>query len=402
MRIIIQVPSKHRRPKLVPVSPAVVPEAHLRIVAAHLNLPGHELINSTDSEAAAELFVLLYSCDVYGNASCHINVHLGGKGGCARRDAVIEALKLHQARRKIRYCVLLQQPYLNVLRHMTRLTLGLDRTDEDDVPLALLPKLREDRNGSCRILPCQLGTRDGHRPLRMLWLGDSIISDLRSTGALSWAHACSIHECTNLGLPGENLESLIDRITAGMGTAPMSRAENAAICSAFDAANQLSGPEDSASNDATGMHAPDTADPVVVVHSGNNNLEYDTPCSIVGKVYDVILALRQRLPNGRIILLGYFAGRAIKPRRQKCVEEINDRLAELHTRFPEAALPAGAAGRSVRSWFTYVDLAAALACRGHAAPDCQVPEEVMSDNVHLNAIGCHALLNTVLGVVARL
>jgi len=131
--------------------------------------------------------------------------------------------------------------------------------------------------------------------------------------------------------------------------------------------------------------AAESSRPVIILHSGNNDLAFETPDAIAHRLHQVASAVRQLVPAARILLLGLFASRRVKPSRRDSILKLN-RLLEL--------LPAQleAEGDALE----YVDLSARLACRGFGAPDCLVPEEAMADSVHLNALGCHALILAVL------
>jgi hypothetical protein len=167
---------------------------------------------------------------------------------------------------------------------------------------------------------------------------------------------------------------------------------------------------------ASGAGEAERQAPVVVVHSGNNNLEYDTATAIAHKLHALVQLIHTRLPRARVLLLGLFASRRVKPGRRESIHKINRHLQEMTERFRTArAIECNADGPTVEHGpdlstpvrsvggksngpgsVVYVDLAGALACRGFGAPDCLVPEEAMSDAIHLNALGCHALMLAVL------
>ena len=126
--------------------------------------------------------------------------------------------------------------------------------------------------------------------------------------------------------------------------------------------------------------------PVVVLHSGNNDLAFETPVAIAYRLQQVVSGVWQLLPGSRILLLGLFASRRVKRDRRDSILMLNGLLERM---------PAQLAATGVAS-LEYVDLSAALGCRGFGAPDCLVPEEAMTDSLHLNALGCHALILAVL------
>jgi len=223
-----------------------------------------------------------------------------------------------------------------------------------------------------------LHPRPSHVRLRVLWLGDSIVSDLERTGKLSWTHACNWHDCVNLGLAGETAGGLLERV-AEAGAEPVAGGRRPARgCDRVRT--------DAHKTRVAFGAAAESPDPVVILHSGNNDLAFETPAATAYRLQKVASAIRQLLPAARILLLGLFATRRAKPSRRDSILQLN-RLLEL--------LPAQleAAGDGA---LEYVDLSARLACRGFGAPDCLVPDEAMADNVHLNALGCHALLLAVL------
>ena len=96
-------------------------------------------------------------------------------------------------------CVLLQPPYLVLVRHWTSVTQSIGLAEEDALPLELRPRRQAWRTAlrqSAGHAPA-LRPPPSHVRLRMLWLGDSIVSDLDRTGTLSWMHACNWHDCVN-------------------------------------------------------------------------------------------------------------------------------------------------------------------------------------------------------------
>ena len=219
----------------------------------------------------------------------------------------------------------------------------------------------------------------------MLWLGDSIVSDLERTGKLSWTHACNWHDCVNLGPAGKTARGLLERVAEGGAEL------DAALAAGGWRPRRTARGGDPAHTDAHQTRvafgaAAERPRPVVILHSGNNDLAFETPDAIAYRLHKVVSAVRQLFPAARILLLGLFASRRVKPSRRDSILKLN-RLLELLPAQLEAAGDVA---------LEYVDLSARLACRGFGAPDCLVPEEAMTDSVHLNALGCHALVLAVL------
>jgi lysophospholipase L1-like esterase len=253
------------------------------------------------------------------------------------------------------------------------------------------------------------------------------MSDLSHTGSRSWAHACARHDCTNLGRAGETTGELLRRVADETPTDAVPQhsgrsrqdhsiawATRVAFVSATAAAAEM------AAARASGDAAAERERPVVVLHSGNNDLEYETAAAIAHTMHAVVRVIRARLPQARVLVLGLFASRRMKVGRRETIHRLNGHLREMAERFRDAdAVQCPAGGQPVEpcpaaatpsrhpgvgsdglASVTYVDLASALACRGFGAPDSLVPEEAMSDAIHLNALGCHALMLTVLASIA--
>lgn len=96
---------------------------------------------------------------------------------------------------------------------------------------------------------------------QLLWLGDSVVRDLARRGGAAWALACERHECTNLGKAGEETGELLHRVQRARGPTG----------SAFAAA------------------AAGTMPTVVVLHSGNNDLERWTAHDIATRLRAVAM-----------------------------------------------------------------------------------------------------------------
>lgn len=423
-------------------SPQVIAQSDLFLVAAHLQLPTHILAESGAAAVGSaarpgmpagsiqdvQTSGLQTQLPTSSPVECRYEMPCTAPGSAAvTRDSLIRALLSLDAQPSCRQAgarisrgnarsVLLQQPYLDVVRHLASLARAPSPPDappqqhaSDDTVHSLSPD-------------------PSHTRTRLLWLGDSIVSDLMVTGALSWAHACARHDCTNLGSPGETIDGLLRRVanetaaeaaTPSHGRSRLDLSVALATRAALDNATAAAAQPDA----ARARGAIDAEAPVVVVHSGNNNLEYETATAIAHKLDALVQLIHTRLPQARVLVLGLFASRRMKPGRRESIYKLNCHLQEMAERLRAAqavechaagppvdpGLEAGQApytplrraggGSSGPGSVIYVDLAAALACRGFGAPDCLVPEEAMSDTIHLNALGCHAL---VLAVLERL
>jgi lysophospholipase L1-like esterase len=164
----------------------------------------------------------------------------------------------------------------------------------------------------------------------LLFLGDSITDWWPTQGASSWLRLAS-YRPANFGVAGDRTEHLLWRITHG---------------------------------ELNGINPK-----VVVVLIGTNNIgqfNEEKPAWVANGIKQIVLTIRERLPDTRVLVLGIFPRGTRQSAERKKVHEVNDQIQTLED----------------HNKIHYLDLASAfLDSAGN------IPADRMRDQLHLTAQG---------------